>query len=643
MVMHKEKGVRQEQHVHKSPLAERERQQLLAWNATRQAYSYDVCIPQLVAAQADATPEAVALVMGEYTLNYRQLNKQANQLAHYLHTLGVGPNMLVGLCVERSLDMVVGLLGILKAGAAYVPLDAAHPVERLHFMLEDAHVSAVITQQHLVERLSPIPAPFIRMDADAGMLALYSTNEPAKAAQADDLAYVIYTSGSTGQPKGVQITHKNLLNLVYWHRRVYAVTAADRATQVASPAFDATGWELWPYLTCGASVYLVDEDTRLDPVVLRDWLLRNTITISFLPTALAEHVLQLAWPTQTALRFLLTGADALHHYPSPDLPFAFINNYGPTEATVVATFGRVYPEAHPTMPPAIGRPIDNAEIYILDEDMQPVSIGEVGELYIGGVGLAKGYLNRPELTAERFIAHPFRSEPEARLYKTGDRARFLPDGQIAFMGRVDHQIKIRGFRIEPNEIVTALNRLPAIQMSAVVAREDTPGDKHLVAYIVVNPDEEIVASALREALMQHLPEYMIPAVFVQLAALPTTSNGKVDLAALPTPDTTNMVRDEQIALPETLVEKRVADIVSTALGLEQIGIDENFFMLGGHSLLGTQVITRIAGAFDVDISLRILFNAPTVRLISAEIEKRIFAKLETMSDDEAALLLQHDM
>ena len=640
MVLDVEKGIQQDQRVKMSLLSEREQQQLLAWNATRQTYSYDVCVPQLVAAQADATPQAVALAMGEQTLTYRELNGRANQLAHYLSTLGVGPNKLVGLCVERSLDMVVGLLGILKAGAAYVPLDATHPIERLHFMLADAQVSAVLTQEHLVEHLSPITAPLIRLDADAGIVAQHSTSNPTIVAQADDLAYVIYTSGSTGQPKGVQITHKNLLNLVYWHRRVYALTEADRATQVASPAFDATGWELWPYLTCGASVHLVDEDTRLDPVVLHEWLLRNNITITFLPTALAEHVLQLAWPAQAELRFLLTGADALHHYPSPDLPFAFINNYGPTEATVVATFGQVLPEAHPTMPPSIGRPIDNAEIYILDEYMRQIPIGDVGELYIGGAGLAKGYLNRPELTAERFIAHPFSNEPEARLYKTGDRARFLPDGQIAFMGRVDHQIKIRGFRIEPNEIVAALNRLSAIQASAVAAREDTPGDKHLVAYIVATPGKTIVASALQEELMQHLPEYMIPAVFVQLDVLPTTSNGKVDLAALPIPDSTNTVRDEQVALPETLVEQRVADIVSLALGLEQIGIDENFFMLGGHSLLGTQVITRIADAFDVDISLRILFNAPTVRLIAAEIEKRIFAKLETMSDDEARLLLE---
>jgi len=623
MVLQSEKDVQKETH-----------------DATRKPYSHDICIPQLIATQASAMPKAVALVMNGQVLTYEELNQRANQVAHFLLAHGVGPQMLVGLCVGRSLDMVVGLLGILKAGAAYVPLDATYPTERLHFMLQDAQAQAVITQQHLMERLSTANAPLLSLDAAATTLAQYSTSEPTTVAKASDRAYVIYTSGSTGQPKGVEITHGNVLNLVFWHQRAFAITATDRATQVASPAFDATGWEVWPYLTCGASIYLVDEDTRLDPVLLRDWLLRQQITITFLPTALAENVLLLNWPTQAALRFLLTGADTLHHYPARDLPFTLINNYGPTEATVVATSGEVPSNEHPDMPPSIGRPIDNAQIYILDEFLRHVPIGQAGELYIGGAGLAKGYLNRPELTAERFIRHPFSDEPNARLYKTGDRVRYLADGQIAFMGRIDQQIKIRGYRIEPNEIVTALNAHPAIQASAVIAREDTPGNKCLVAYVVPVADAEIAASVLQEELARHLPEYMIPAVFVQMAALPVTTNGKVALTALPMPDQANTLHHELTTLPETLVEKRVADIVSASLGLEQVGIDENFFMLGGHSLLGTQVITRIADAFDIEISLRTLFHAPTVRQLSAEIEQILFAKLEAMSDEEAALLLE---
>lgn len=628
-----------ENHYSEKPLTEVEQRQLAAWNATQQKYPRDACIPQLVAMQAAATPDAVALVAGDQILSYRELNQRANQLAYYLQALGVRPNVLVGLCVERSFDMVVGLLGILKAGGAYVPLDPTYPPERLTFMLRDAQTPVLITQQSLAMRLPTQEAQVVCLDGDAAVLAQQSIAEPTSAVTVNDLAYVIYTSGSTGRPKGVQITHNSLLNLVFWHQRAFAVTPSDRATQLTSPAFDATGWELWPYLTTGASVYLLDEDTRLTPALLRDWLVSHAITITFLPTALAESVIALEWPSTTPLRFLLTGADALHHYPSPTLPFALINNYGPTEATVVATFGRVLPNSQPDGPPSIGRPIDNTQIYLLDEHLRQVPIGEPGELYIGGAGLARGYLNRSELTAERFMPHPFSNEPGARLYKSGDLARYLPNGQIAFLGRADHQIKIRGYRIEPNEIISLLNEHPAIQTSLVLAREDVPGDKRLVAYLVLLPGAHITLSYLREILGTHLPDYMIPAAFVQLEALPLTPNGKVDRAALPAPDASNTLRDEAIAAPGTPTEERVAAIVTTLLKLEQVGIDDNFFMLGGHSLLGTQIIAQVAETFGVDLSLRSLFDAPTIRLLSAEVERRILAKLEAMSDDEARLLL----
>jgi amino acid adenylation domain-containing protein len=465
-------------------------------------------------------------------------------------------------------------------------------------------------------------------------------HDPISRIAVNDLAYVIYTSGSTGQPKGVQITHGSLLNLVFWHRRAFEIAASDRATQVASPAFDATGWELWPYLSCGASVHLIEEDTRLTPELVRDWLVEQKITITFLPTVLAERVLQLDWPVTTSLRLLLTGADALHYYPSPDLPFALINNYGPTESTVVATSGRVLPAEHAEALPTIGRPIDNTQIYILDEQLQQVPIGVAGELYIGGVGLALGYLNRPELTRAKFIPHPFSDDPNARLYKTGDLACYLPDGQISFIGRADNQIKIRGYRIEPNEIMTALARHPAIQNSVVVAREDTPGEKRLVAYIVLTPGGEITAGDLRDALAEFLPDYMLPTIFVPLKELPVNPNGKIDRMVLPVPNATNTLRDSFTALPTTPAEERVAEIVASLLGVEQVGIDDNFFMLGGHSLLGTQVIMRIVEAFGVEMPLRTIFNAPTVRLLSAEIEQRIVARLEAMSDEEVLRLLQ---
>ncbi len=637
-------AAKSEQPVTPEPrLTELERRQLAAWNATQQNYSRDACVHQLVARQAAATPGAV--VMGDQVLSYRELNERANQLGHFLQTLGVGPDVLVGLCIERSLDMIVGLLGILKAGGAYVPLDPGYPPERLAFMLHDAQVPVLVTKRHLVTRLPADSACVVCLDADAELLAQQSANDPddykgAVCPSPENLAYVIYTSGSTGQPKGVQVTHNSLLNLVYWHQQAFDLSPSDRATQVTSPAFDATGWELWPYLTMGARVYLPGEDTRTMPILLRDWLVSQGITITFLPTALAESVMALEWPATTSLRILLTGADTLHHYPPPGLPFTLINNYGPTEATVVATSGRILPAQQNGVPPTIGRPIANTQLYILDEYLRQVPIGTPGELFIGGVGLARGYLNRPELTAEKFIPHPFSSDPQARLYRTGDLACYLPDGQLAFMGRTDHQIKIRGYRIEPNEIMLALDSHPAIQTSLVLAREDTPGDKRLVAYIMLVPGAHVTASSLRDDLATQLPDYMIPAVFVVLEALPLTPNGKIDRAALPAPDTANTLRDGVMVAPSTLTELRLAEIVTSLLGIEQIGVDDNFFLLGGSSLMGTQVITRVAEVFGVELGLLALFDAPTVRQLSAEIEELIFARLEAMSDEEVLRLLQ---
>jgi amino acid adenylation domain-containing protein len=612
------------------------------WNITQRDYSLDACVHQLVARQAAMTPGAVALKSGQQTLSYAELNRQANQLAHYLQTLGAREGVLIGLCVERSLDMVVGLLAILKSGAAYVPLDPDYPTGRLSFMLQDAGVPILITQQHLVARFNPVQTKIISLDADKTLLNDQNLINPISNITSSDLAYVIYTSGSTGQPKGAKITHGSLLNLIFWHQRAFEVTASDRATQVASPSFDATGWELWPYLTCGASVYLIEEDKKLTPHLVRDWLVEQKITITFLPTPLAESVLPLDWSVTNSLRLLLTGADTLRVFPSPDLPFALINNYGPTEATIVATSGRILPGEKAGILPTIGRPIDNTQVFILNEHLRQVPVGVPGELYIGGAGLAQGYLNRPELTSEKFIPHPFSDDPQARLYKTGDMACYLSDGQISFIGRADHQIKIRGYRIEPNEIMAVLDRHPAIQNSLVVAHEETTGEKRLVAYVVLTPGREVTVSELRNALAGVLPDYMVPTIFVPLEELPVNHNGKIDRTALPAPTACNSLRDSSIVLPATPTEERVAEIVATLLGLKQIGIDDNFFMLGGHSLLGTQVVMRIVEAFGVEMPLRTIFEAPTVRLLSAEIEQRIVAKLDAMSDEEVLNLLQHD-
>ncbi|HTI14654.1 MAG TPA: non-ribosomal peptide synthetase [Dictyobacter sp.] len=606
-------------------LLESELQQRIVQSSTLGEAAQEKCLPQLVAEQASRASKSIALVSDTQVMSYGELNQRANQLARHLRGLGVGPGILVGCCLARSVDMVVGLLGILKAGGVYVPLDPAYPAERLAFMLHDSCMSVLITREAMFpQSLINTTVQCINLDSDAALLNQYDGTDVTLTASAADLAYVIYTSGSTGQPKGVEITHGNLLNLISWHQQAFAITSHDRATQISSPAFDATGWEIWPYLAAGASIYFPDEETRIVPGKLRDWLVSNSITVTFLPTPLAVNVMMLAWPPTATLRYLLTGADTLHQYPLPGLPFTLVNNYGPTETTVVATSGAIEPHsaAHADQRPTIGRPIANTEIYILDAALQPVPVGVVGELYIGGAGLARGYHNRPDLTVEKFIPHPFQTGFSARLYKTGDLARYVADGQIEFIGRSDHQVKIRGFRIELGEIESVLNQHPSIQQAVVTVREDVAAEKRLIAYVV--PQQQSTAnlfSLLHDSLSARLPAYMIPATFVQLQALPLTPHGKVDRTALPAPDSTNIMRDEALVIPDTQIEVRLARIVSSLLSLEQMGIDDNFFMLGGHSLLATQIIARVTEEFAVNLSLRTLFTAPTIRKLSAEIER----------------------
>ena len=606
-------------------------------NARPQSCPRDKSVPELVAARATAAPSAPAVVAGSKVMTYGELDSRSNQLARYLVDLRVGRETIVGLCLDRSAESVMCALAVLKAGGAYLPLDPTYPVERLHFMLNDAQPRVLITRAEFAAKLSEGPWKIISIDSDSNIES-YSTDAPSSEATADQLAYVIYTSGSTGQPKGVEITHESLLNLSYWHQREFEVTPRDRASHLASVGFDAAVWEVWPYLTAGASLHGPDAINRVDPEMLRDWLVANQITISFLPTALAERVTTLEWPANTALRFLLTGADTLHRYPTAGLPFELVNNYGPTECTVVATSGRVRSGIETDLLPTIGRPVANTQVYILDQNLQEVH-GTEGELYIGGIGVARGYLNRPDLTAEKFIPDPFSSEPGARLYQTGDLARYLDDGQIAYLGRVDEQIKILGYRIEPVEIEAALDRHPAIESSVVVARGNSGDEKRLVAYIVMTNGTIPIAADLRSFFQSTLPDYMVPSVFVRLATLPMTANGKVDRAALPEPNGENTLRDGAFAPPRTPIEERLATILCSLLDLNEVSVTDNFFLLGGHSLLGTQLIVKIRRAFGVDLALRTLFDAPTIGELSAEIERLIVAKVENMSEDDARRLL----
>ena len=599
----------------------------------------DLTVPDLVAMRAAKAPDTTAVVAGDQRITYGELDTRANRLANHLRARGVGPDVLVGLCLDRSVALVVGALGILKAGGAYLPLDPSYPQERLAFMLNDAEVAILVTGPSLETSLPSGTWGVVSLDADGTSPGAVELDVPPSLARADNLAYVIYTSGSTGLPKGVEILHSGLANLVAWHQRAFAVTPSDRATQIASPAFDAAVWELWPYLTAGASVYIPDELTRVDPRMLRDWLVAQEIDICFLATPLAEAVMTMEWPPHAALRVLLTGADTLHRYPSSTLPFELVNNYGPTEATVVATSGIVPRGSGPGLLPSIGRAIDNCLTYVLDAELQPVSVGTTGELYVGGRGVGRGYLNRPELTAERFLADPFSDIPGARMYRTGDLVRSRADGDLEFVGRIDGQLKIRGFRVETGEVEAVLGEHPEVDQACVAARENPDGEKVLVGYVVPAQAPAPDFEGVRTFLRTRLPDYMVPTAFVSLGELPLTSNGKVDREALPAPGTNRAGSGIAEESPETLIETRVSEMVAGLLRLERVASNDNFFLLGGHSLMGAQLLARVHDAFGVEIHLRTLFDIPTVSGLSAEIERLIMAKFEGMTEEEAASIL----
>jgi natural product biosynthesis luciferase-like monooxygenase protein/amino acid adenylation domain-containing protein len=607
-------------------LTEGELHQLLVrWNDTRADFPKGKCVHQLVEEQAERSPDALAVCDESTRLSYGELNSRATLLAAELRNFGVRPDVCVGVCLERSAQLVVALLAVWKAGGAYVPIDPAYPKERLKFMLEDAKMPVLITRQTINATLKLENANLGLVFVDVPNHATRPTHHEERASPRianpapTDLAYVIYTSGSTGLPKGVEIEHARLLNLIAWHQRTYTVTPADRASQVANPAFDACVWELWPYLTAGASIHIPDEQTRLSPEKLPAWMAANKITLAFVPTPLAQAMLDVPWPENSALRALLTGGDKLHNLTCQNLPFVLVNHYGPTENTVVTTAAIVSPDNDQTKPPPIGRPIANLQVYILDRHARPVPIGVAGELYIGGAGLARGYHCRSELTAEKFVPNPFNRNPGARLYKTGDLVRWLSDGQIEFLGRLDDQVKIRGQRLELGEVEDALLQHDGVRESAVVASANARGESRLVAYVAAVPGSSVTRRVLREFLKQKLPAAMLPSAFVFVDSLPLTANGKVDRKGLPPADFSAESQDPFTA-PRTPTEKAFAEIWLEVLGLRQVGVHDNFFEIGGHSLNATQAMLRAGKTFGVELPLQELFTTPTIAELAARFD-----------------------
>ncbi len=594
------------------------RQLLAEFNNTARAYPYDKCVHELFEAQVERTPAAVAVVANDRQLTYAELNERANQLARFLRRFGVGPDSLVGLCVDRSLEMIVGILGVLKAGAGYLPMDPSYPADRLAFMLQDANVFVLLTQSNLLDQLPPHNGPRLSLDTDWDVIAKERKDNPAAWANPANLAYVIYTSGSTGKPKGVMIHHRGLVNYLTWATETYEVAAGCGAPVHSSFSFDLTITSLFAPLLVGRSIFLVADgiENLVEALLARENYSLVKITPAHL-RALAE--LMPADQLRGRVRALVIGGEALHmeslafwrtHAPLTRL----INEYGPTETVVGCCVYEVTEEDPDAGPVPIGTPVANSQLYVLDESAEPVEKGATGELYIGGDGVGLGYLNRKQLTDERFILDPFSRNRRGRLYRTGDLVRFNDEGNLVYVGRIDNQVKIKGFRIELDEVEVILSQCAGVRDSAVVAREDATGEKRLIAYVVVDEAQGEI-DELRKTLKTKVPDYMVPTTFVKMESLPLTTNGKVDRQILPAPDRSQNKSAQNCAAKHTEVEKTLMKIWADVLRVEQVGPNDNFFDLGGDSILGTLILARAAQA-GVKISPRELFQYQTIAALS---------------------------
>jgi amino acid adenylation domain-containing protein len=612
-------------------LTDAERRQLLVeWNDTRTEYPQEQCLHEPFEAQVKQTPDAVAVVFEDHHLTYRQLNRRANQLAHYLQEMGVEPETLVSICLERSSEMMVGLLGILKAGGAYLPLDPMYPQERLAFMLEDSRSPVLLTQSQLLDKLLRHQARAICLDADGAAIARMPYTAPTRVVTADNLAYTIYTSGSTGRPKGVQIPHHAVVNFLHSMRQKLDLREMDVVLSVTTLSFDIAGLELFLPLVVGGRVELASRAVAADGAQLMKELSTSGATAMQATPATWRLLLGAGWQAGERLKALCGGERMSRGLADQLLTQGIVlwNLYGPTETTIWSSAYKVEAVDGPV---SIGRPIDNTQICLLDSHLQPVPVGVPGELYIGGDGLARGYLNHPDLTSERFIPNPYPllsmeggQRRGQRLYRTGDLARYLPDGNIEFLGRIDHQVKVRGFRIELGEIEAMLSQHPQVRETVVVAREDGAGpaltalgvDKRLVAYVVASDGCDPTVNEMRRFLQEKLPDYMIPSVFVMLAALPLTPNGKVDRRALPAPDQSRPSLEQVYIAPASEAERAIAAVWRDVLQVERVGVHDNFFDLGGHSLLMVQAHRQLMTKLGVEFPMADLFKHTTIAALA---------------------------
>jgi amino acid adenylation domain-containing protein len=611
-------------------LTAQERQQFSAWNNTETEYPADQCVHELIEAQAVRTPTATAVEYGGSRLNYREFNERANQLAHFLRKRGVGPETRVGVCLRRSLELPVALLAVLKAGAACVPLDPAYPKERLTYMLEDSQISLVLTQPGLFAKVTDFSAEVINLETDWKRFLEESCKDVRSGVNSKNLAYVIYTSGTTGKPRGVMLEHRGLVNHNTAAIKLFDLGLNDRVLQFSSISFDIAIEEMFPTWMSGGAVVFQTEDRDLVANQFLSWICHERITVLDLPTAywheLVHQLSDLRQPLPETLRLVIVGGEKASSSALAEwrkiggTAVRWINTYGPTEASVIATAFEPGAERSSHLP--IGRPIANVQIYILDSRLQQVPIGVPGELHIGGAGLARGYLNQPDLTAAKFIDNPFSESEPSRLYKTGDIVRYLPDGNIEFLGRVDDQVKIRGFRVELGEIETLLNQHPAIDQAVVVARKNDLGENSLIAYIVPARQATILRKEIVRFLAGKLPEYMVPSSLVTLQKLPLTPNGKLDRRALPAPGGSDSYVDaESLEGPRNALETQLVKIWESVLGTSPVGIRQTFFELGGHSLLAVRLMHRIEREIGKRLPITALLEAPTVERLAEVIGK----------------------